>query len=351
MTVSGFLSDRLGRFLLAAFFGIWASVFLTLTGTAADIVFLLWLVGAPLFFSVQLYDFVRLRTRLKELTAIMDGLDRKYLFAECVPRAKNEYERRFLELFRRAERAMAGEVSDSQASLREYREYVESWVHEIKTPITAAELICRRAEPEVRGKLSCELAQIRAHVERALFYARAGSPEKDFLIRRVNLEELVAQAIDGHRSLMIQSKVGVETGNLEQNVYTDAKWASFILGQLLQNAVRYRRQGSGIRIWAERTGERVCLILYDNGMGIPSHELPRIFERGFTGSNGRSRGGSTGMGLYLCRKLSDCLELDITVTSKEGEWTKAVIAFPGGCGDVKEEWGGRRYTDNYEGKT
>lgn len=277
---------------------------------------------------------MKCRTRLEELETILAGLDKKYLFAECVPKARNTYERKLLELFRRAGRHMIQAVSDAEAAQREYREYVESWVHEIKTPITAAGLICRSAEPEVRRKLSPELAQIEAHVERALFYARAESPEKDFIVRQTDLAEITAQALNQHRTLLMQNGVRVETESLSQLVYTDGKWEAFVIGQLLQNSVCYRREHPVLTLCAKQIGQQVRLTVRDNGIGIPAHELPRVFDRGFTGSNGRSRSGrrlagsSTGMGLYLCRRLADRLQIDLQITSEAGTGTTVSLTFP-----------------------
>lgn len=368
MTMSEYLSDRLGTIMLQAVFAVAAAGFLHVTGTESGIILLLAICWLLVFLCACMTDFIKCRARLRELENIMNGLDEKYLFVECIPGGGSIYERKLLELSRRAGRAMIGAVSDARAAQREYREYVESWVHEIKTPITAAGLICRNVDSVTRRKLSPELAQIEAHVERALFYARAESPEKDFIIRRFRLSEIVEEAVERHRALLIQSEVvldicaaadgmtgiknehtdkaegdsdsGMEVG-LQHIVYTDDKWAVFILGQLLQNAARYRRVGSGdheiaedgesapmITLSAKRLGRQVQLAVSDNGIGIPAHELSRVFDRGFTGSNGRSRGGSTGMGLYLCRRLADCLEMGLQISSKEGEGTTVTLTFP-----------------------
>lgn len=389
MTMTEYLSDRLGTIVLQAVFAAAAAGFLYATGTGSGVILLLAIFWLLLFPGTCAVGFIKCRTRLRELENIMDGLDEKYLFTECIPRGGSVYERRLLELLRRAGRSMIGAVSDARAAQREYREYVESWVHEIKTPMTAAGLICRNTDPVTRRKLSSELAQIEAHVERALFYARAESPEKDFIIRRIPLGEIVDAAVERHRTLLIQSGVALNVladcapaGDLmphgeeqlkeltgcsseyreddlsgtseahkrnrdsdsgrdtvwEHIVYTDDKWAVFILGQLLQNAARYRREASEgsaggentpvITLSARQLGRQVQLIVSDNGTGIPAHELSRVFDRGFTGSNGRRRGGSTGMGLYLCRRLGACLEIGLQIASKEGQGTTVTMTFP-----------------------
>ncbi len=328
MTLREFLSDRLGRIALQAICAGLAAVFLFATGTQPGVLVILLIVFLLVFLTVNMFDFFQQRARLLELKSILDGLDRKYLFTECVPQPKRLYERRLFDLARMAGRAMTSAVSEAQASQREYREYVERWVHEIKAPITAARLICRELNGDTRRKLTAELSQIEAHVERALFYARAENPEQDCLFRQIELGKIVAQAIENHRSLLIQNGVRVEMENMNCAVYTDEKWAVFILGQLLQNAARYRVPEPVITLSAKPLGRQAQLIVHDNGIGIPAHELPRVFERGFTGSNGRARGGSTGMGLYLCRKLAVFLELELRMVSQEGAGTTVTLTFP-----------------------
>ncbi len=328
MTLREFLSDRLRRIALQVICAGLATLFLFATGTQPGVLVILLIVLLLAFLTVNMFDFFQQRARLLELKSILDGLDRKYLFTECVPQPKGLFERRLFDLTRLAGRDMTGAVSDAQASQREYREYVERWVHEIKAPITAARLICRELDGDTRRKLTAELSQIEAHVERALFYARAENPEQDCLFRQIELEKIAAQAIENHRSLLIQNGIRVELENMNCAVYTDEKWAVFILGQLLQNAARYRGPEPAVILSAKPLGRQTQLIVHDNGIGIPAHELPRVFERGFTGSNGRIRGGSTGMGLYLCRKLAVFLELGLDITSTEGNGTVVTLTFP-----------------------
>lgn len=387
MKVSEFFSDHFAKLLLKMVFAAATAFLLLVTGTQPGIIVILGIIWSLIFVGGQAVNFFRYRSRFRELEEIMEGLDKKYLFAECVRTGKTIYERRLFELFRRAGRSMISAVSDAEASKKEYREYVESFVHEVKTPITAANLICRRVDEKNRGKLSYELAQIGAHVERVLFYARAENTQRDFLIREESLRGLVTQALGEYKTFLIASGVRVEIKELEQIVFTDRKWTVFLLGQLLQNSVRYRRGEPVVVIEAERvTGEvrvegdfcgmgsafqkdggvlsreksssdkaprllknsvSVCpqtfagsslvrLIVRDNGIGIPAHELPRVFERGFTGSNGRARGGSTGMGLYLCRRLADSLGIGLEIISECGVGTSVVLTFA-----AKKEIGGK----------
>ena len=333
MTLKAFLSDRFRRVVLQGIFMLTALSFLLATGTAPGVAALLLIAALVYFTLTQVYDYRKCQRRLKELNAVMDGLNEKYLFGECAPPPKDAFERALFALFRRSGKSMIETVSDARAAGREYREYVESWVHEIKTPITAATLICRNMGGENKDKLLRELGQIEAHVERALFYARAESPEKDCLIRQCSLHQIVSDAIKNHQTLLIGQGVRIETEGFgsresEYPVYTDAKWASFIIGQILQNAARYHGEEPVISLTAMTLGKQVRLSIKDNGIGIPAHELPRVFDRGFTGKNGRARGGSTGMGLYLCRRLTAFLQMDLKITSTEGMGTEVSLTFP-----------------------
>jgi len=326
-------SDRFRRVVLQGIFMLTALSFLLATGTAPGVAALLLIAALVYFTLTQVYDYRKCQRRLKELNAVMDGLNEKYLFGECAPPPKDAFERALFALFRRSGKSMIETVSDARAAGREYREYVESWVHEIKTPITATTLICRNMGGENKDKLLRELGQIEAHVERALFYARAESPEKDCLIRQCSLHQIVSDAIKNHQTLLIGQGVRIETEGFESReseypVYTDAKWASFIIGQILQNAARYHGEEPVISLTAMTLGKQVRLSIKDNGIGIPAHELPRVFDRGFTGKNGRARGGSTGMGLYLCRRLTAFLQMDLKITSTEGMGTEVSLTFP-----------------------
>lgn len=328
MNLAEFIRDRLRQIFLHVVSMAALSAFLYLTGTALGILMLLlavWTLGAG---TIMFIKYHQDNSRLKELESIMNGLDKKYLFAECVPKPVSIYERRMFQLMRRSGKAMIEAVSEAQKERKEYREYIEDWVHELKAPITAAQLICGNNKSGLSQKLLPQLSQIEDHVERALYYARAGSVEKDFVICETLLSDIVKEAVARHQTLLIQNGVSVDISGLDVLIYTDGKWATFMLGQLLSNAIRYRGETPVIRFEAENNGQQVRLRVTDNGIGISAGELSRIFERGFTGSNGRQRGGATGMGLYICRKLADFLQIKLYAESVQNEFTSIFMTFP-----------------------
>jgi len=327
MSAGDYFRDNQGR-LLFHLTGMGAlSVFLLLTDTAGGIVtiiLIVWVLGLILALAV---DFARQRKRLEELWAILDGLPQKYLFMECAPKPHTEYERGLYQIMRTAGKSMIGEVSAVRRQQKDYREYIENWVHEIKVPITAIRLICENNRGDTTRKIMPQLAQIEEQVERSLYYARSEQVERDFVIRRTTLAAVVDAALAKYRTLLIQNGVCVETKNLDIPVYTDAKWLEFIIGQMLSNSVKYCGEQPVITIAAVNDADGTRLCITDNGIGIPAAELPRIFDKGFTGSNGRLRGGATGMGLYLCKKLTAHLNVDLSAKSVENEYTSMILYF------------------------
>ena len=224
--------------------------------------------------------------------------------------------------------AMAGEQYAVEETKEDYREYIESWVHEIKAPITSVALMCENHRSEVTRNIGTENGKIENYVDMALYYARSDEVYRDYLIQETDLGAVAAEVVGRGKYYFIQNavQVAIDCGD---PVYTDQKWIAFILNQILQNSLKYRREtGARIRIYTQKEKRGVRLIVEDNGIGIKAEELPRIFEKNFTGTNGRNHERSTGMGLYLCGKLCAKLGIGIRAESEEHVGTKVVLEFP-----------------------
>ena len=208
----------------------------------------------------------------------------------------------------------------------DYKEYIELWIHEIKIPIATSKLIIENNKNEITKSIDEELDEIENYTEQALFYARSNTANKDYVVTKSNLQEIVNGAILKNKSALLSSKTSIELHDLEREVYTDSKWAVFIINQIIQNAIKYSKiKDRKIEIYAISKRENVVLYIKDNGIGIKKGEITRVFEKGFTGTNGREKTTSTGMGLYIAKNLCKKLGHKIEIESKENEYTNRLI--------------------------
>ena len=192
-------------------------------------------------------------------------------------------------------------------------------------------MIIENNKNEVTKSIDEELRKIENYTEQALFYARSNTVEKDYYIKKVVLKEVVNDSIKKNKNILIHEKILVNVHDLEVEVYIDNKWIEFILNQIIQNSIKYKKENINleIEIYAKTGKENVVLYIKDNGIGIKQGELTRVFEKGFTGTNGRLIGKkSTGIGLYLCKKL--CIKLGITIklNSVQNVGTEIQLIFP-----------------------
>jgi hypothetical protein len=264
------------------------------------------------------------RTALKSL----QNLDRKYLISEMLVSPSFEEGRILCEITRGACKSMNDEIAEYRRTSNDYREYIESWVHEIKTPISSSRLTLENNPSKVNSSLSDDMDKIENYVEQALFYSRSSNVEKDYVIRKTTLKKIAASALKKYAGTLIVANASISADGLDEAVCTDTKWTDFIIGQILINSVKYRNGHLKIRFTGKEKKNKVLLTVTDNGIGIPGKDLRHIFEKGFTGTNGRIGRRSTGFGLYLCRRLCKKMGLGIFADSQEGKGTSVTLSFP-----------------------
>lgn len=276
-----------------------------------------------------LYGYFRRAGFYKELRARLESLDQKYLITEMIERPDFLEGKLLYDVMIQVNKSMNDRLASYRRASNDYREYIETWVHEVKTPIASSRLMIENNKNEVTRSLETEISRIEGYVEQALFYTRSNSVEKDYIIKKVNLKEMISSCVKKNARALIESRISVQMQDLEEDVFTDAKWIDFIVGQILSNSIKYRRdQDPQIKIFAEKKENSIRLSICDNGIGIPPQDIRRVFEKGFTGENGRRFTRSTGMGLYLCKKLCEKLGLSISLTSQVGQGTLIEILFP-----------------------
>lgn len=230
-------------------------------------------------------------------------------------------EREYHELLMKIDCKYAADMQEWNQERRTSIDFYSTWIHQIKAPIAAMKLILQGEDTDENRELLAELFRIEQYVNMVLTYYRLEGTETDFVFREAELDELIRQVIHKYAGQFIRKKIRLDYQATNQKILTDEKWFVFLLEQIISNAIKYTNAGV-IRIYSENAGE---LTIADSGIGIAAEDLPRIFEKGFTGYNGRMDKKATGLGLYLCKKTADKLGIQIRCTSVAGEGTSFSI--------------------------
>ena len=279
-------------------------------------------------------DYARRRSFYRELDQVVEDLDRTYYASSLLELPEFLEGRLAHEALEAVGKTAADEVAAHKQQADAYRDYVELWIHEIKTPIAAAALMSSDMHGAQAARLKGELDRIESYVEQALYYARSTSLTQDYVIRETKLVESVREAVKKQARYLIEhGVVPVVDVPEDVRVFADAKWLAFIVGQLVTNAAKYGATAVrfSVRFEGEGAGQgssRTVLEVADDGCGIPAGDVPRVFERAFTGENGRRAGSSTGMGLYIVAELCAKMGLGVALASEEGTGTRVLLTFP-----------------------
>ena len=304
---------------------------------------------AILLLIIVLVGFFRYSSKVK---ALSNALERPVEEQAQLPEATDDVEMLYHRLLEN--QSIARSESESSAAIRQsqMRDYYSMWVHQIKTPISAMKLLLE-AEREELGQLICddeqsqyllsdnmdsfedELFRIEEYVSMALQYQRVSSTENDFVLEKVSVDGVIRDTIKKYAKIMIRRHIGINYSGTGQEVYTDGKWLAFILEQILSNAIKYTPQGF-VTIETAEEKDRFFITIKDTGIGIKAEDLPRVFEKGYTGYNGHADKKATGIGLYLCRQMADKLGHTIRMESEIGKGTKVWIGFDLDYADTRD---------------
>ena len=303
------------------------SLFLMANGNGLQIILFILAVWFLVLGLCLLSFYFSRKKYLNRLLDMAEQLEERYLLPEVMEMPERADDQVFYQLMKMAEKSMLERIGGIQRERKEYKEYIEQWIHEVKTPLTAMKLICENNHCSFTRDLMAEQENVNRFTEQALYFARSEHTEKDYSVREICLSDVVHEAIADNKYLLRQNHVTIAVEDMDHVVYTDDKWVRFILDQLISNAVKYRTDQPVLHFFTWKENDRVLLSVEDNGIGIPAGDLPRIFEKGFTGENGRRIHSSTGIGLYLCRRLCDKLGIGISASSR-GQGTTISLSFP-----------------------
>lgn len=324
MKIEAFLKDRILMMIFQLIGLLLLSVYLHAVGIQTEnilIIVCFYLLMTAIYLS---FEYLIRRHYFNNVRQTFEALDQKYLISDVIARPQRYEDELFTEILRKSTRSMLEEITKIRHERLEYKEYIEQWVHEVKTPLSGMKLICENNKNEDTRKILRQLEQTDRYVEQALFFARSDDIVKDYLIRECSLNEAAKNAVLTNKHLLIAKGVVVHIDCTHQ-AYTDGKWITFILNQILTNAAKYGAKN--IWITTKEVEHQVMLDVRDDGIGIRKEDISRVFEKGFTGNNGHEQQKSTGLGLYICSKLCKKLNMGIQVTSTEGKGTTLTLLF------------------------
>lgn len=348
-----FLREKLYFFLLAAGTLVLLLLFLTALRTSPEAIAVVVFLFLSFTAIAPTVEYWRRRNFYRQLLQNIASLDRAYLVLETL-REPNFYDGRVLyEALYAINKSMAETAQSYELSEREFREYIEMWIHEVKTPLATLSLMLKDR------KIAAQINRLDSYVEQVLYFARAENAERDYLIKPVSLAKIVGAVATKNQDLLLMSRVDLFVDDLDREVFTDSKWLEFILNQILLNSIKY--QSTAIKISATADEEETILTIVDDGVGISAKDLPRVFDKSFTGENGHITNSkdagkthrspnnkaasennhlpnskitsgnsqkSTGMGLYIAKTLCDKLGHQISIASPERQGAIVTITFP-----------------------
>lgn len=240
---------------------------------------------------------------------------------DSMPEAHSEEARDYQNAIRLLGNEYRNYVSESERKYENMMDYYTVWAHQIKTPIFSMKLSLQGEDSTLSRRLSADLFRIEQYVDMVLVYLRLDSEYTDYVFKECNMDEVIKNSVKKFASEFIGRKLSLEYEPADVTVVSDSKWLGFVIGQLISNALKYTKEG-GITIYFR---EPKVLVIEDTGIGIAAEDLPRIFEKGYTGYNGRTGGNASGIGLYLCKRICENLRIGIHAESEVGRGTKMVL--------------------------
>ena len=278
--------------------------------------------------SIITISYIKKNSFYKNYLSNLEKLSKKYLILETIPEPNTYEEKILVNSLYDINKSMIEDINEYQRSTIEFKEFVELWIHEVKIPISSMVLKCHNNKEKYDKAFLSLIRILDNQIDEVLYYVRSENTEKDFAIAEVSLKEVIRNVGLKNKDDLLESNIDFITDLKDLKINTDKKWLEFIINQIINNSIKYKKgKDSYIKISAFEQVDKAIIEIEDNGIGIPSKDLKRVFDKSFTGSNGREKVKSTGMGLYIVKKLCDKLGHNIKIESKEKEYTKVIIEF------------------------
>lgn len=329
MKLSRYLKDKL--YFIILFITFLSLIILLLVGFKVSLELIIVIISLLVIFAilVLIIEYLKKRNFYNEFINIVDKLDKKYLVIEMLnPPNFQEGEILYNKLYE-INKSMLENIKNYEISMNDFKDYIEMWIHEVKIPLSSLVLMIHNNKNNISSKMVDQVKRLDNYVEQVLFYVRAENAEKDYLIKKTELNKVINKIALKNKDYILENNICFSVLDCEKKVLTDSKWLEFIIDQIINNSIKYKRDiaSSFIKIYTEENNEEIRLIIYDNGIGIDAKDLPRVFDKTYTGTNGRLKSKSTGMGLYIAKNLCEKLGHKIAIESKVNEYTKVIITF------------------------
>lgn len=272
-------------------------------------------------------DYFRKKNFYTSLIQKLEALDKKYLILEMMSRP-SFYEGKILyDTIYETDKSMIENVNEYLSNIEDFKDYIEMWIHEVKIPISSLVLMSHNHK-ELNNTYINEVKKLNDYVDQVLYYVRSNYAENDYIIKENNLDKIIKDVILKNKDELLLNNINIETNIKENKVLTDSKWLEFILNQIINNSIKYKKDNDSIiKIESLKENDKTILSIYDNGIGINKKDIKNVFKKSFTGENGRNLSKSTGMGLYIAKRLCDKLGHRILIESEKNEYTIVKIIF------------------------
>lgn len=279
------------------------------------------------FLIITFYEYFRKKNFYDEILYKVKDLNKKYLILELLEKPKFYEGILFYEILYDINKSMIEKIKEYSENILDFKEYIEIWIHEVKLPLSALNLKLYNNKNFDKTILS-EIKRINDNVDQVLYYVRSENSEKDYVVKETNLKEIVSEVILKNKDILLLKNINLIVEDLNYIIITDSKWLEFIINQIFINSIKYLdKENSIIKISTKILENEIKFKIYDNGIGILEKDIKKVFNKSFTGENGRKISNSTGMGLYIVKKMCDKLGHKISVNSKINEYTEIEITF------------------------
>ena len=281
------------------------------------------------FLFILLIPYFRKKKFYDNLLANIESLDKSYLVLETLSKPEFYEGELLYQALYEINKSMNENVRLIEEHLQDFKEYIEMWIHEVKIPLSTLVLISNNHKEQFDKKTKLQLKRLEDYVDQVLYYARSENAEKDYLIKEVDLSKVIKNVGLKNMDDLLENKIDYIVEDVDYKILTDSKWLEFILGQIVNNSIKYRRNidKSYIKIFIQDEKDKTTLVVEDNGMGIKESDLKQVFDKSFTGENGRNTNKSTGMGLFIAKNMCKKLGHKINIESKYNEYTRVYITF------------------------